>query len=195
MLLSDLPSMRTPVQIRLVLATWVAGLAACTVGEAPLGGTSSPDAAGSDHSTPGDGAAPSQGDGAITTPDAAAGFQCRNKVTTGLDSGHHNAGQDCQNGCHDHGFTVSGTFYTTVNGAAPVAGATITVLDAAGQTFDMHSGTNGNFWSSTLVTYPLTITASECPTVMPMTEPVQSGAGGCNKVGCHSGSPTGRIHL
>ncbi len=181
--------------MRLILLTCLAVLAACTVGEAPLGGGSTPDAAGSDHSPPGDAAVIPHGDGAVAGSDADTAFHCRDQVTAGLDNGHHNPGQDCQNGCHNHGFTVSGTFYSTVNGGAPVAGATITVLDAAGQTFDMHSGTNGNFWSSTPVTYPLTVTASECPTVTPMTSPVPSGGGGCNKGGCHAGTPTGRIHL
>jgi hypothetical protein len=127
----------------------------------------------------------------------AAPFKCRDLVTTGLDNGHHRPGEDCQNGCHDHGFYLSGTLYSSTSGGQPVVGAAITFIDATGYTGDMRSGTNGNFWWGLPVVFPVTLIASECPsTITPMTATVPSGQGGCNRTGCHTaGGTTGRVHL
>jgi hypothetical protein len=125
----------------------------------------------------------------------AVPFRCRDIVTTGLDTGHHNPGQDCQNGCHDHGFYLSGTLYSSANGGQPVVGAAITFIDATGATGDMRSGTNGNFWWSLPVTFPVTLIASACPTIDKMTATIPSGQG-CNRNGCHTASGgAGRVHL
>jgi hypothetical protein len=125
----------------------------------------------------------------------AAPFRCRDLVTTGLDTGHHNPGQDCQNGCHDHGFYLSGTLYSSASGGQPVVGAAITFIDATGATGDMRSGTNGNFWWGLPVTFPVTLIASACPTIDRMTATITSTEGGCNRTGCHTSGGTGRIHL
>jgi hypothetical protein len=128
--------------------------------------------------------------------DAAAIFHCRDLVTTGLDNGHHRPGEDCQSGCHDHGFSLSGTLYSSASGGQPVVGAAITFIDATGYTGDMRSGTNGNFWWSLPVTFPVTLIASSCPTIDKMTATVPSNQGGCNGTGCHSaGGGAGRVHL
>jgi len=95
-------------------------------------------------------------------------------------------------GCHNHGFTLAGTLF---NGAAPVIGASVTVVDANGTTFDMVTQRNGNFYSKTAVTFPVTVTASSCPDVKPMVGSIAAGNGGCNKSGCHAGGATGAIHL
>lgn len=138
-------------------------------------------------------------DGRIATPDAgvdaAMAFKCRDPITTGLDNGHHNVGQDCQNGCHNHGFYMSGTLYAAAGGGATVSGASITFVDAAGYTGDMHTSLNGNFWWSLPVTFPVTITASRCPDVKPMVMQVTEANAGCNKSGCHTNGGAGRIHL
>ena len=116
--------------------------------------------------------------------------------TAGLSSpnGHHNAGQECQ-GCHAPGrgaptFYVGGTLYNAVSGGAAVAGATINVTDANGKTVKIISATNGNFWTSTSLTFPITVNASLCPSTVPMSSAV-TGNGACNN--CHNS--TFRVHV
>lgn len=128
---------------------------------------------------------------ATSPPDLAS--SCDPAVTT-TDSGHHNAGLDCS-GCHNGGggptqWFVSGTLYDTVTGTNPVAGATIHVTDAAGQKLTLISALNGNFYTGTAVTYPVTVSASRCPSTVKMSGQV-GAPGGCN--GCHNSSF--RIHL
>lgn len=126
----------------------------------------------------------------------AGPFRCRDRITSGLDNGHHNPGQDCQSNCHNHGFYMSGTLYASAGGGQPVVGASITFVDATGATGDMHTNLNGNFWWSLPVAFPVTIIASSCPDIKPMTAAVSSADAGCNKTGCHAGSGgPGRIHL
>jgi hypothetical protein len=128
--------------------------------------------------------------------DAPAAFTCRNRITSGLDNGHHNPGQNCQQGCHNHNFYMSGTMYSSATGGAPVAGASITFVDAIGRTGDMQTNLNGNFWWSLEVTFPVKIIASMCPDIKPMTAMVQAAGGGCNQNGCHTAAGgAGRIHL
>jgi len=132
-------------------------------------------------------------------PDAAmSGPPCKNKVTS-YGSGHHNPGQDCMNSCHFHGFTLAGTLYSAASGGTAVAGASITVKDASGQTFDIVSQADGNFYTSNPVSFPVTIYASECQisqTSQVMTDKVQSSGAGCNQSGCHSsGGAQGRVHI
>ena len=141
----------------------------------------SPDSAGSN--TPDAGA----------MPDAPA-FACRNKVNT-VGSGNHHPGQDCQGACHNHGFTLGGTLFAAPNSTTPQIGATITVVDAAGKTVDMVSQQNGNFWTTQALTFPLSVTASECPNVSPMITKLTAADDGCNKGGCHVAGAVGVIHL
>ncbi|HUJ58620.1 MAG TPA: hypothetical protein VLX92_09010, partial [Kofleriaceae bacterium] len=77
----------------------------------------------------------------------------------------------------------------------PVAGATITVVDANSHSIDLITQQNGNFYTSTSIAYPVTLYASACPTVQMMTAPMTQGTGGCNQTGCHTAAATGRIHL
>jgi hypothetical protein len=126
----------------------------------------------------------------------AAPFKCREPITAGLDNGHHNPGQNCADSCHNHGFYMSGTLYASASGGAPVIGASITFVDATGATGDMVSGTNGNFWWTLPVTFPVAIIASSCPNMAPMTAKLNTAAdGGCNQAGCHVAGGTGRVHL
>lgn len=94
--------------------------------------------------------------------------------------------------CHNHGFTVAGTVFTSANSNTAVVGATVTVKDANGQVVDIVTQLNGNFYTSTPVTFPLTVMASSCPAATPMIGQVAQGGGGCNQTNCHS---TMRIHL
>jgi len=120
---------------------------------------------------------------------------CRPRKTTGFDSGHHNPGQDCQGACHDHGFAMSGTLYANATGGGTVSGVSITVVDSAGQEFDMVTSQNGNFWWPLTVVYPARVFVSgNCPTVTPMNTPLQFGQGACSTAACHAG-PAGRVHL
>lgn len=115
--------------------------------------------------------------------------------TAGLSSpsGHHNAGQECQ-GCHAPGrgaptFYIGGTIYSAAMGGSAVAGATIEITDAAGKKVKAISANNGNFWTTTSLTYPIKVAASLCPTTTPMVATV-SGNGACNN--CHDN--TMRVH-
>ncbi|MDB4953618.1 MAG: hypothetical protein JWO36_1187 [Myxococcales bacterium] len=154
----------------------------------PGGGNGSPDAgAGSGSGTPTDG-----GGGAGDGSSAAA---CKTKVVSGIGSGQHNPGQDCQQGCHNHGFILSGTLFSAINGNTPLVGATVTVTDAANHTFDMVTQQNGNFYLKTAVTFPVKVVASSCPDTTPMSGTIAAGNGGCNKGGCHAAGATGVIHL
>lgn len=148
--------------------------------------TSTPDAQGASDARPAD----------ARPVDAPGEFTCRERITTGLDTGHHNPGQNCLQGCHDHGFYMAGTLYSSASGSSPVSGASITFIDADGMTGDMQSNLNGNFWWSLPVKFPVRIIASLCPDVQPMNMMVTAAEAGCNKQGCHSASGGfGRIHL
>src|SRR5262249_38156694 len=149
---------------------------ACSASIEPIG-----DPVGPDAGTGGGGGGGSTSDGGsvITTPDGGTtnGLQCKNLVTAGLVSGHHNPGQDCQQGCHNHGFTLSGTLYTA--GGATLAGGTVTVKDAMGTTFDVVSQLNGNFYTANAVVFPVSVYASDCPAATRMVGTIPAGSGGC----------------
>jgi hypothetical protein len=159
---------------------------ACMVGsiETTSGGGGGVDAGGSGSGSGSGSAGTGSGSG------SGSGFACRNPLPAPGD-GHHNAGLDCMNGCHNHGFTLAGTLYAA-NKTSPVVGASITVVDANGATFDMVTMTNGNFYTSTAVKLPVTVTASSCPSVSPMIG--KASTGGCNNTSCHGGAQ-GAIHL
>ncbi len=163
-------------------------LAGCSVGDTSPSGGDPVDA--SPHGV--------RADAHIGSPDSgadAAPFACRDRVTSGLNNGHHNPGQDCQGSCHDHGFAMSGTLYSSATGGAPVAGVSITVMDAGGQVFDMVTSQNGNFWWNLTVQYPARVIASSCPTIVPMNMTLTSlEQGACSTSGCHAGA-AGRVHL
>lgn len=131
-------------------------------------------------------------------PDAGtqSGPPCKNKNTS-YGSGHHNAGADCMQ-CHSD-FSVAGTLYTTATGSTAIAGAIVTIKDASGQTEDLVTQANGNFYSFNSHSFPLTVYASECQistTSSVMVSQVQSSSsGGCNMSGCHRTTSQGHIHL
>lgn len=120
-------------------------------------------------------------------PDGAAA-ECV-PAATDLGSGVHNAGQACI-ACH----AGNGGPDFTLAGTISVPGATITVTDADGVILDVVSQNNGNFYTSTALTFPVTVSASKCPDTVPMLGSVAQGD--CNAGGCHAnGSATGPIHL
>ncbi len=126
-----------------------------------------------------------------------APIACDKLQSTGglsVPSGQHNAGQECQ-GCHAPGggaptFYLGGTLYNAVANGTAVAGATINVTDAAGKTVKIVSANNGNFWTTTPLTFPVKVNASLCPNTLPMNATV-GGNGACNN--CHNS--TFRVHV
>jgi hypothetical protein len=108
-------------------------------------------------------------------------------------SGKHHPGEDCI-GCHDNqgpAFTIAGTLFTGLATTTPVSGATVEVTDANGKVVKLTTYTNGNFFTTTTVKFPLKVHATQCPANLPMVASVAQGS--CNTGGCHS---TGmRIHL
>jgi hypothetical protein len=107
--------------------------------------------------------------------------------------GKHNPGMDCNSSCHSHGFSVSGTLYLA-DGTTPASDATVTVTDALNNKQDVIVSTNGNFFSFLPVVYPITITASMCPSAQAMVS--TATAGNCNSTGCHEpGGVQGTAHL
>jgi hypothetical protein len=176
--------------MRMVLAL-VFAAAACTGtidSTGASGNADSPDAGA------GGGGGGGGGGGNVDAAVANSMFPCKNLVTANLGNGHHNPGQDCMNGCHNHGFTLSGTLYNAA-GTAAAPGASITVKDASGATFDMVAQQNGNFYTSQAIAFPITVYASQCPASTPMSGSVATGNGGCNKSGCHATGAQGHIHL
>jgi cytochrome c5 len=138
-------------------------------------------------------------DAAVGGNPDAAGSACEEPSTLGLD-GHHLAGNACQS-CHYTGangapqFTLAGTLYNNSTGATGVPNATIIVTDANNVEHKIITGTFGNFWSRENLVYPIKVSASLCPTSLPMVSTV-AGPGDCNSSGCHAqGAPSGRVHL
>jgi len=131
-------------------------------------------------------------DAAIDAPMIDASLPCKPPNIIHGD-GHHNAGMDCLGSCHNHGFTVAGTV-TLADGATPAVNATVTVVDATGNSQDLVVGDNGNFFSYFPVLSPITIRASMCPSTQLMVSHPTSG--GCNASGCHEpGGVQGPVHL
>jgi len=170
---------------------WFVLLGACT---GTIGGGDGLGGGGGGSTAP-DAASVSATADAATPMGDAAGFMCRQAVSSAqLSSGHHNPGQDCMGSCHNHGFTLAGTLYDSTAGSNIVAGGTITVVDAGGKTLDLVSQQNGNFYTSSALTFPVTVVASDCPSVQTMAAPIAAGSG-CNSNGCHTAAGQGRVHL
>ena len=154
------------------------GLIACSPGgvgqeDGPAGGAGVPDAGAGD---------PGEGD-----PEVPPSGDCDDAVVTGLPSGKHNAGKVCLD-CHDGDgaaprWTAAGTIYSTVDGASPLAGATIHLEDASGAEVVLVSAQNGNFWTQEELAFPLTVRASRCPTERAMGGAVPDSGASCNS--CH----------
>jgi hypothetical protein len=130
-------------------------------------------------------------DGGSNTADAAT-VACSPKGTAASGK-QHNGGQDCM-GCHGSEFSVAGTLYSAASGGSKVVGGVITITDKNGVKQTAASGSAGNFWLRTSVAFPVTITASLCPSIQMMVSKAQDGS--CNQSGCHDGSASpGRVHL
>ncbi len=161
---------------------YVVGIAGCVVGDtAPW--------------EPAVDAAVEAPDADLGTPDSAPAAATCEPAATILPNGNHNAGEACLT-CHDGTgaplFTLAGTIYTSAAGTTPLAAATVVVTDANGLELKLASATNGNFYTSATIAWPVTVKASKCPDELQMTS--QPAVGDCN--GCHTaGAAQGRIHL
>lgn len=102
----------------------------------------------------------------------------------------HNAGQNCMNGCHNHGFTFAGTLKDGAGNG--VAGAEVRLVDSSGAAITVHTGTNGNFHSATPFSGPAHVGARTATKAVDMVGMIT--AGGCN--GCHAtGGTATPIHV
>jgi hypothetical protein len=117
---------------------------------------------------------------------------------TATSDGHHRPGEDCLM-CHYQGgegppFTFGGTLFTDSGGTTAVAGSSFHLIDAMGTDVIVAAQTNGNFWSTELVTFPVVTFGSLCPDVVPMLGPLHDASdGSCNKAGCHTSGF--RVHV
>jgi hypothetical protein len=85
--------------------------------------------------------------------------------------------------------TAAGTVYSSASGGAAVVGATVTITGSNGTKITMVTGSSGNFYTSSTISFPATIQVSKCPDTATM--PTTLTLGGCNS--CHGS--TMRIHL
>jgi hypothetical protein len=148
------------------------------------GGSTASDGGGGSTASDGGGSTASDGGGSTSSNCIA--------LAAANGDGHHNPGQACL-ACHDGTtatkWTAAGTLYSAVSGGAAVAGATIALTDATGATVQIVSGTNGNFYTQTALSYPVTARASGCPADVSMVSKSQTGD--CNS--CHGAQL--QVHL
>ncbi len=164
-------------------------LAACT-GEIPSGGGGSNSGDGGTKMDAAGSGGPHWVDAATGT--GSNGLPCKNPVLNPGD-GHHNPGVACMNCGHHSSYTVAGTLYTNATGNTAYAGATVTITDANGQMMDLTTLSNGNFFTTAAVKFPVTVIASACPSAVKMNANVSNGA--CNASGCHPGNTNNQMHL
>lgn len=128
---------------------------------------------------------PAPGDMGASPPAGDMGGCIAVKPTVGSS---HNAGQDCIS-CHATNpdltlrFTLAGTLYLDSFGTTPRGGATITVTDAKGLIVPLVSDVEGNFYTTRALTFPVSVSASACPSTMAMMAKPANGS--CNASGCH----------
>lgn len=104
-------------------------------------------------------------------------------------NGKHNPGRNCmEGGCHDGAvtkFTIAGTLYKDKDGSAPVAGATLVFTDENNAEIKLITASNGNYYTSQNITFPVKVKATGCPNSKSMGAEISEANGGCNKDGCH----------
>jgi hypothetical protein len=123
---------------------------------------------------------------------SGSGLPCK-QPTTPLTNGHHNTGKSCFDNCHNHGFTLAGTLYTTSTSNTGAAGATVTVVDSTNKTVDIVVSTNGNFYTSQPLSFPVLVMASACPSAVKMNVAVAATGRGCNT--CHDPNAGMQMYL
>jgi hypothetical protein len=163
-------------QLRFVSALLTAGLLACNSSDT---GTQEDAATLPDAAVQSDAA--SQVD-AAPQPDAAACTPAQPNGPTGM-----NSGQGCLS-CHGE-FTLAGSLYASQTGGTRIGGATVSITDQNGQIVDLVTGSDGSFFTSQPLSFPVDVEISKCPDTVWMVSAANSGE--CN--GCHGSS--NRVHL
>lgn len=159
-------------------------LAACDVGEVPIGGGGGPDS----------------GVG-------SAGFatSCEDKGTAGVSHEHGgaggttHAGQGCiAVGCHLLGqpggeFTAAGTVYK-LDGVTPNPGAIIRIKSGTKVLIQVaESAGTFHFGPAQQITFPTITDVSACPDASKMTAKLATGGGNCSGGACHAAGGQGPI--
>jgi len=98
-------------------------------------------------------------------------------------------GADCT-ACHSDGnisnyapkFTIAGTVFEDGDGTSGFEGATLRILDADGNTFELTSNSVGNFFTSEDISFPVNAEIEVDGNIRAMGSPIESGA--CNT--CHT---------
>lgn len=173
---------------RILLAALLASAAGC-VGDVPTGPSGGGDGGGS-------GGVRSDAGGLVwidAAPGTGSNLPCKNQVSPAPQNGHHNQGKSCFQSCHDHGFTLAGTLYTSATSNTGRGGASITVKDAGGAMLDVVVNTDGNFYTRQAISFPVLVIASACPSARRMEGSTPNGD--CNAGGCHAGGTANQMYL
>lgn len=158
-------------------------------GASNAGGDVAPTGAGGSKASGGTGGSSSAAGGAAGTGGAAS--NCVAPQSPG--SNGMNPGQACLS-CHknrpaNQRWTVAGNLYDSASGAKALSGATITITDANKTVITLVTGSDGAFFTTKSVAFPVTVSASKCPDTQTM--PTSPDNGDCNN--CHTAGS--RIHL
>jgi hypothetical protein len=168
-------------------AATTGGAAATTGGAATTTGGAATTTGGAATTT---GGTPSTGGQATGGTPTGGASNCAPPATGGPTG--MNDGMACL-GCHASAqaptMTVAGTLYSATSGGTAVSGATVKVTDSNNAVLTLVTGSTGNFYSSSAVAFPASVSVSQCPDTVPMNSPVNSGD--CNS--CHGS--TFRVHL
>lgn len=167
----------------LAIVTTMVSLAACDVGEVPIGGSGT--------------------DGGV----GSAGFAttCETRGTPGVSHEHGgaggptHAGEGCiAVGCHLLGqpggeFTAAGTVYKQ-DGVTPNPGAVIRIKSGTKTLIQVaESGGTFHFGSTQQITFPTITDVSGCPDSSPMVGKLTTGGGNCSGGACHVTGAQGPI--
>jgi hypothetical protein len=161
----------------------------------PLAGDQDAAAAAPDANSQVPDADPSAPDADPSAPDAEPNDDpaCYEPASS-IGAGYHRPGETCLP-CHRGGsaseMTLAGTLYVDATGSAPLAGATIHLIDANGDVVTFVTTDNGNFWASDPIAFPVRAYASLCPDIPGMANLVESSGADCNS--CHGAGS--RIHV
>lgn len=152
-------------------------------------------------STPTTSTWPYDDSGTTTTPTGDCNTdneECAPRVCEAEESPDMLPGSDCM-ACHSRGgddeadpWSVGGTLYTDIWGAAGAGGATVRVTDSTGTTLTLRTRGSGNFYSEDRLVPPLTAEVETDAGILRMSAEIETGA--CNS--CHrcGGEAGGKLY-